>query len=47
VQLSADTPVQLQFVPLALCSVIAAGSVSATVMLPAVGPAPVFDTVIV
>ena len=47
VQLRTVVPVQLQFVPLALASVIPVGSVSATVTLPAVGPAPVFDTVIV
>jgi hypothetical protein len=47
VQLSALVPLQLQFVPLAFASVIPAGSVSAIVMLPAVGPAPPFDNVIV
>jgi hypothetical protein len=47
VQLNVVVPLQLQFVPVALCSVIPAGSVSATTMFPAVGPAPVFDTVIV
>jgi hypothetical protein len=47
VQLSTVVPVQLQFVPVALASVMPVGSVSATVMLPAVGPAPVFDTVMV
>jgi hypothetical protein len=47
VQFSAVVPVQLQFVPVALASVIPVGSVSATTMLPDVGPAPVFVTVIV
>jgi hypothetical protein len=47
VQLSAVVPVQLQFVPVALVSVMPVGSVSVTVMLPDVGPAPVFATVIV
>jgi len=47
VQLSVVVPVQLQFVPVALANVMPVGSVSATVMFPAVGPAPVFDTVIV
>ena len=47
VQLSAVVPVQLQFGPCALARVMAVGSVSVTTMLPAVGPAPVFATVIV
>jgi hypothetical protein len=47
VQLSAVVPVQLQFVPVALASVMPVGNVSATVTLPEVGPAPVLDTVIV
>jgi hypothetical protein len=47
VQLTAVVPVQLQFVPVPLASVMPVGSVSATVMFPAVGPVPVFDTVIV
>jgi len=47
VQLSAVVPVQLQFVPVALANVMPVGSVSATTMLPAVGPAPLFVAVIV
>src|SRR5690348_7465107 len=38
VQLSTVVPVQLQLTPLALASVMPVGSVSATVMLPDVGP---------
>ena len=47
VQLKVVVPLQLQFVPLAPASVMPVGSVSAIVMVPAVGPAPPFDTVIV
>src|SRR5207245_5986022 len=46
VQLSVLVPVQLQFVPLALVSVIPAGNVSAMVIAPAVVALPVLLTVI-